>query len=508
MKEKFARVVLRGLRLQGRDYVELRRDGATAVFYCSLCGTRCYNDAALSDHLNGKAHARHEKSAHATVGARPKQVKRALVDVDGKNESLLTTAAKTREECGAGQTSSLSGEVLSLRGGCQSHDVFTKSSTTSLKWIGSGELFLRIKSMGNPFVEATWFSWQNMCKSAEKSWNENTNAAKKEYAVVVFPYSEGIGRGCDWLSASRSETKGSLAPENRKLRHGCKLSRRVPGVHGPRTQDFQETAGSKETSPPTPRHTAHAPSTLSIGTKLTESVSEELLESNGEPSENGFEHDGYVTTFRRIWKRKQAKNSDRMCFICHQRLLPIQGVAALVNVQSGQMICGSRNRQGVFHVFHSACLVEWIAFCEAKTWNASLSMSRKLKRHKVVHPNTCQEDHANDTHDWPGTETEFTSETGIFCPECQGTGVKMHGPQLEHPRFRLYQVYEWVMELIESRKAYIEGYGNPLGLLFVKKDQSKSPGVVQSQGFVHFYSAGGPRDLVANLMDRDVEACK
>lgn len=27
-------------------------------------------------------------------------------------------------------------------------------------------------------------------------------------------------------------------------------------------------------------------------------------------------------------------------------------------------------------------------------------------------------------------------------------------------------------------------------------------GVVQSQGFVHFYSAGGPRDLVANLMDR------
>lgn len=31
------------------------------------------------------------------------------------------------------------------------------------------------------------------------------------------------------------------------------------------------------------------------------------------------------------------------------------------------------------------------------------------------------------------------------------------------------------MELIESRKAYIEGYGNPLGLLFVKKDQSKSP---------------------------------
>ncbi|XP_073389911.1 uncharacterized protein [Physcomitrium patens] len=39
----------------------------------------------------------------------------------------------------------------------------------------------------------------------------------------------------------------------------------------------------------------------------------------------------------------------------------------------------------VFHVLHSACLIERVAFCKAKTWNASLTMSRKLKRQKTVH---------------------------------------------------------------------------------------------------------------------------
>lgn len=100
-------------------------------------------------------------------------------------------------------------------------------------------------------------------------------------------------------------------------------------------------------------------------------------------------------------------------------------------------------------------------------------MSRKLKRRKAVHRNI-QAAGASGRHDWFGTETEFTSETGIFCPECQGTGVKLEGPQLERPRFRLNQVYEWVMELIESRKAYMEEQGNPLGLLFVKLEKSKS----------------------------------
>lgn len=38
----------------------------------------------------------------------------------------------------------------------------------------------------------------------------------------------------------------------------------------------------------------------------------------------------------------------------------------------------------------------------------------------------------------------------------------------------LIQVYEWVMELIETRKAYMEEQGNPLGLLFVKSEKSKS----------------------------------
>ncbi|KAG0621677.1 hypothetical protein M758_3G039800 [Ceratodon purpureus] len=525
MREKLARAVLRDLRQQGHEHVELRRDGVTAVFYCSLCGTRCYNDSALGDHLNGKGHAR--KSVRDSNGEWQKQTKRAFND-DRESQNLASTTTTTttvttaagRDEWDAGKNespSSSSGEcyvkVEPSSSERYSETIFagesTMSSTTSLKWIGSGELFLRTKPTGMPFVEASWFSWQGMYKSADMSWSGNGNAARMEYAVVVFPYSDGIGRGGDWPSLNRSQTKATLAAVNKSMLNGRKHRvLKVPRMDGLRRQVSREIVVSSETSPCTPRHKAPLlPLTLTIRTKPTELASGEVLEIDGEPAEKGFEKDGPVTTFRKIWKQKQARNLDRICFICHQKLLASQDVAALVNVKTGQMICGSRNRRGVFHVFHSACLIEWIAFCEAKTWNASCTMSRKLKRRKTVHPNV-QAAGATGRHDWFGTETEFTSETGIFCPECQGTGVKLEGPQLERPRFRLNQVYEWVMELIESRKAYMDEHGNPLGLLFVKPEKPKSQGVVQSQGFIHCYSAGGSRDLAPSSKMRGAELCK
>lgn len=117
----------------------------------------------------------------------------------------------------------------------------------------------------------------------------------------------------------------------------------------------------------------------------------------------------------------------------------------------------------VFHVFHSACLIEWIVFCEAKTWNASCTSSRKLKRRKAVHPNVqAQACGANVRHDCFGTETEFTSETGIFCPECQGTGVKLEGPQLERPRFRLNQVRQLWLSCHRSWLKSVKSFSNAL----------------------------------------------
>ena len=357
MREKLARAVLRDLRQQGHEHVELRRDGVTAVFYCSLCGTRCYNDSALGDHLNGKGHARHFKSVRDADGKWRKESKRAFSG-DSESQNLAsTTATGDAWDAGKNESSSSSEECYmkmdpsSLKKESETilAGASTMSSTTSLKWIGSGELFLRTKSTGTLFVEASWFSWQGMYKSTEMSWNGNSNAARMEYAVVVFPYSDGIGRGGDWPSLDRSQTKATLAAVNKSILNGRKLRvLKVPGVDGLRRQASREIVVSLETSPCASRHKAPlSPLTLTIRTKPSELATGEVLEIDGEPAEKGFEKDGPVTTFRKIWKQKQAKNLDRICFICHQKLLASQDVAALVNVKTGQMICGSRNRRGV-----------------------------------------------------------------------------------------------------------------------------------------------------------------
>lgn len=165
--------------------------------------------------------------------------------------------------------------------------------------------------------------------------------------MVVFPYSDGIGRGGNWPSLSRSGTKGSRVLESINLRRGHNMSRKVPGNYRFKTQVSREIIASTGTSPSTARHKALSPLTLTIRTNPTKLVTPEVLESDGDPAKSGVENDGPITTYRRIWKQKQVKNPDRICFICRQKLLPIQDVAALVNVKSGQMICGSRNRRGV-----------------------------------------------------------------------------------------------------------------------------------------------------------------
>eukprot|EP00897_Mesotaenium_endlicherianum_P002000 jgi/Mesen1/1828/ME000142S01002 len=62
----------------------------------------------------------------------------------------------------------------------------------------------------------------------------------------------------------------------------------------------------------------------------------------------------------------------------------------------------------------------------------------------------------------PGGATVATPEStlaevqhmrGPFCPECQGTGVSGPDGELERPRYRLAQVYEWILELVLARKA-------------------------------------------------------
>lgn len=69
-----------------------------------------------------------------------------------------------------------------------------------------------------------------MYKFVERSWNGKINVIRMEYVLVVFFYSNGIGRGGDWLLLSFLGMKVILILENKGLCNGCKLGVKVLGV--------------------------------------------------------------------------------------------------------------------------------------------------------------------------------------------------------------------------------------------------------------------------------------
>lgn len=308
MREELARAVLRDARQRGHEHVELRHDGPHTIFCCTLCETRCYSDAALGDHLNGNRHKRRVNVLRASGAVVREQEPQRVFNIGQEQQPSSVTST-----AGVGVGTS------------------TTSSTTSLQWIGSGQLSLKTNSTGSvPVVEASWFTWQGMFKPVELNLHEEY-AGRMEYAMVVFPYSDRIGRAGDWTSLKvPPDEKGSPVVEEKYTSSNAQNSP---------WQVSREIIVS--TAPPFSLSPDKIPSplTLTIRTKPSESISDDMSDMDVEPAKQ--------SAFRRGWKRKLAKNIDRVCFICHQKLLPGKDVAALVNVKSGQMVCGSRNKRGV-----------------------------------------------------------------------------------------------------------------------------------------------------------------
>ncbi|CAM6082047.1 unnamed protein product [Calypogeia fissa] len=584
MKEGAARAVLREAWLRGQRCVELQRDGKRTIFVCTKCGTRCYSDAALVDHLQGNMHARRsvaltttsEKNSAGNGINRDNSVEeqqqrwgaivpahqddqRAIVARGGSEleEQRPGRGGNEGDGGGAGAATSrefLRGAKIVLVDPRPSVTIAAGGSKTALEWIGSGELFFSVRSSAGtantsaaPAVDSSWFNWKGKGGSGGPSLGSGSGCqvvgqqggggagagGHIAYAVVKFPYSDMIGRGGDWKptwsttpdskhqqtrSSSGSYGLGHQQQAEERLLVGLptqtptsslKASNNVGATNNTHGQMHHQALAvlpvPKSNNSPQPPSSVE---TISVVDKnVPPSPELGLVEKQQKLAGLGKGSTGSSRILRRVCKRKKAKAVERLCFICHQRMSSGKDVAALLNLHTKQMVCGSRNKRGVFHVYHSSCLIDWISICEVKTFTGQvdhrIDHTRKLTRTRraIVEQSRNAVIQGGDG---GGLLSTSISEGAIFCPECQGTGLKLRGAQLERPRYRLAQVFDWILELIQARKAWTD---NPKkqdtsrwGLLFHEDQQQ---GTVQSRGLVHYYS--GCADLLTgNALERQV----
>lgn len=305
--------------------MELQRDGKRTIFVCTRCGTRCYSDAALVDHLQGNMHTRLSVAwtAEKDYGSRDSGEERAIAARGAEERSGSEgDGSSTHRECVPGEA-----EVVVAH-----PPNFAGLLKTPLAWIGSVELFFRVRSGGaSPVVDSSWFNWKGKGLGSSCHGRQGSGIA---YAVVKFPYSDMIGRGGDskqWLAESKpSRTHGMQAEERLLVALSCTNSQPTAVRVNPGGRyGHQASAVPYSNSPP--------------------SV-ESVVDKNGlQVQLEKRKHCVGASSrlLRRVCKRNKAKVAERLCFICHQRMSSGNDVAALLNLQTKQLVCGSRNKRGV-----------------------------------------------------------------------------------------------------------------------------------------------------------------
>ncbi|GLJ21651.1 hypothetical protein SUGI_0403210 [Cryptomeria japonica] len=465
VKEGAARAVLKDVWRQGHESVELRQDGKRVIFFCRLCSTRCYSDSALSDHLNGNLHAKRQALASCSSSSPSPSWP--------FNDGLvfLFPSSKTTTHIQLQQDNSNTNSSGS-------------SNPFPLQWMGCGHVSMRILHSSiippqPPLVKAVavWCCWLGETQEHAASTSTSTGNAKEcEYAIVSFPYTHTLGRGSNGVGAApnvklqSSSSSSALGIERKKIRK--KKGR--PSKSNNHSHTLVEVEAAVE-------HRdmdldREGEEEVGCSSNEGESLGRDLLKSMSNKA------------LRRAFTRQRLKALERLCFICHQQMLPGKDVAALLNRKSGLIACSSRNRRGSFHVFHTSCLIDWILLCESKIWLSHFNGGKGPRRGRWSVLEQRRKPASK------GSSSSSSSSCGsVFCPECQGTGLKTRAGQLEVPRYKLAQVFDWILELIQSRKSWIDHPEQlqecATGLLFCPADSSQ--GNVISMLLLHFYGFNG-----------------
>ncbi|KAF8079548.1 hypothetical protein N665_1018s0004 [Sinapis alba] len=484
LKEQLARTTLRNLRSQGHTYVELREDGKRFVFFCTLCLAPCYSDAVLLGHLNGSLHKERLSCAKITLlGEKPWPFNDGVLFFD---------CSKGDEE--KGEISSGGGVVFPLLEFCDDErfaivmydenraqdnghatetgdeisrcadnllisGLLIKERTIDLeaKFIGFGRIAARLfETKGRTtWIDKLWCEWLG---DEGPSDEEKANVPEHDFAIVTFSYFYNLGRlgllddPSLLLTSSQSAASGNGKDNGRKRKKSF--------------SDPEDTSDS-----------------LCSQYDSSEEVSSRALIAD---------YDDHLVNKRFIKNRKvrrelrkqQRINSERICEVCKQKMLPGKDAAAILNTKTGNLACGSRNLLGAFHLFHVSCVIHWFLFCESEILGNKMVCGKGKKR--------CTKQSGVKSN---GLVSNVSWQIfSVFCPECQGTGINIEGGVIERDTFPLSQTWRFGVKVSEGRKAWVK---NPeklencsTGFHFPQQDKESVKGQeerVQSMKLVRFY---------------------
>ncbi|XVE49911.1 hypothetical protein DITRI_Ditri01bG0119800 [Diplodiscus trichospermus] len=489
LKEQLARTTLNNVRSQGHTYIELREDGKRFVFFCTLCLAPCYSDAVLLDHLKGSLHTERLAAAKVTLlGTNPwpfndgvlffgtSNEKDKQLSVVNANEDRLLEFQNNNNlaivEYVGSKVSSYNKNVNDRAGDSDLviPGVLIKDEVSDLKvsFIGFGKIAARFceKDGVSSGIRRIWCEW--LGKETPNN-DDKLNVPKHEFAVVTFVYNCDLGR------------KGLLNDVKSLLT--CGSSREL---------DNGEAACRKK------RKSFSDPEDISESlSNQCDSSGEDSSASNSSSSRlalDQYDDQLLLTRFisskaiRRELRRQQRIAAERMCDICQQKMLPEKDVATLMNLNTGKLVCSSRNVNGAFHVFHTSCLIHWILLCELERIE-NHSVNPKVRRRSRRKNGAKLKDMGKDGEAKP-TGTLISS---VLCPECQGTGIEVEGDELEKPDVSLSQMFRYKIKVSDARRAWMknpEMLGNcSLGFDFPSQSGELYQEKVLSLKLLHFYSA-------------------
>ncbi|XP_022943372.1 uncharacterized protein LOC111448154 isoform X1 [Cucurbita moschata] len=507
LREQAARTILRNVRSQGHSYVELREDGKRFIFFCTLCLAPCYSDSVLFNHLKGTLHTERLSAAKLTLlGPNPWPFDDGVLffhkPVEGDNQvrSLNDNQERLLEYHNNDNNLAIVSYVDHSKGNGNGHGEFNGNvrnvedcSFENLDDSGdNGPLVIpgvlikdeisdiRVRELGYGQIAARFTEKDGILCGISRIWCEwlgkvNAGLENKvkvpvhDFAIVTFTYNVDLGRkglldDVKLLLSSSTGAEPETDENSRVKRKKC-------------FSDSEDVSQSMSHQYDSSGEDSSA-SNCVMSSLLLDRYDDRILNTTVMLNKS----------VKRELKRQQRLASERMCDICQQKILTHKDVATLLNMKTGRLACSSRNVNGVFHVFHTSCLIHWILLCEYEMSVKNLGGSKVRRRYRRKNKTKGNKYSKNGE-----TRQIKTQIDSVFCPACQGTGIIVDGDDLEKPTIPLSEIFKYKIKVSDARRAWMKSpevlQNCSTGFHFPYQSEETLQENMKHLKLVHFYGA-------------------